>query len=162
MKETQRGDVVETSNGARLSSVVHHYNETSWFDMIPGERISFRVRSTQVNGRYSIIDSLAGPGSAPPRHSHVEDEIFYIISGTLTFAVDDEIFDVEPGGVVVVTAGTSHAWKNRTESDVHMLVIFSPGGIENLFSRLAGIDPQQFEAEAAKYGSLVLGPPIEG
>ncbi len=62
MKETQRGDVVETSNGARLSSVVHHYNETSWFDMIPGERISFRVRSTQVNGRYSIIDSLAGPG----------------------------------------------------------------------------------------------------
>ncbi len=76
--------------------------------------------------------------------------------------MDDEIFDVEPGGVVVVTAGTSHAWKNRTESDVHMLVIFSPGGIENLFSRLAGIDPQQFEAEAAKYGSLVLGPPIEG
>ncbi len=162
MRTTQHRNTGETSNGARLPSVVHHYNETSWFDMIPGERISFRVHSTQVNGRYSILDSLAGPGSAPPRHSHVEDEIFYIISGTLTFAVDDEIFDVEPGGVVVVTAGTSHAWKNRTESDVHMLVIFSPGGIENLFSRLAGIDPQQFEAEAAKYGSLVLGPPIEG
>ncbi len=162
MRTTQASNVAGTSNGVRLPPVVHHYNETAWFDMVRGERISFRVRATQVNGRYSIMDSLAGPGSATPRHSHVEDEIFYIIDGTLTFALGEDVFDVQPGGVVVAPAGTSHAWKNRTDGEVHMLVIFSPGGIENLFNRLAGIDPEHFEAEAAKYGSVILGPPIDG
>lgn len=140
--------------------VVGHQRDAEWFEAIPGERLSLRVRSADVGGRYAIMESHAAPGTAAPLHTHREDEIFYVLGGYPTFRLDDEIVETAPGSLVVIPGGTPHAWKNRTDEEVHMLAIFSPGGVEEFFTKIAGLTPDRIAVLAADYGTFVLGPPI--
>jgi mannose-6-phosphate isomerase-like protein (cupin superfamily) len=55
------------------------------------------------------MESIAGPGSAAPMHTHLEDEIFYVLDGTPIFALGEKIFDVMLGAMVVIPAGVPHA-----------------------------------------------------
>ncbi|MGQ2908784.1 MAG: cupin domain-containing protein [Aliihoeflea sp.] len=144
-----------------IAPVVDHHDQIAWFEAIPGERLSIRVHGADVNGRYAIMESFAAPGSAAPRHTHAEDEVFYVLEGRPTFALGDEVFEVQPGAVVAIPAGTVHAWKNGTDEQVHMVATFVPGGIEELFTKIAGLAPEQLAALAAEYGTIIVGPPIE-
>jgi quercetin dioxygenase-like cupin family protein len=117
--------------------------------------------SKDVGGRYGVMESIAGPGTAAPMHTHLEDEIFHVLSGTPTFALADKVFDAKPGDIVIIPAGVPHAWKNRTKTDLHMVVTFVPGGVEELFTKLAGLSPEQIGTLAARYGSVVVGPPLK-
>lgn len=38
----------------------------------------------QTAGRFALIDSVAPRGAAPPLHSHLQDETFYVLEGELT------------------------------------------------------------------------------
>lgn len=152
---------VSGAAGATITPVVDHHDQIGWFEAIPGERLSIRVHGTDVNGRYAIMESFAAPGSAAPRHTHAEDEIFYVLEGRPTFALNDDVFDVGPGAVVAIPAGTVHAWKNGTDEQVHMVATFVPGGVEELFTKIAGLAPEEVAALAAEYGTIVVGPPIE-
>ncbi|WP_439597062.1 hypothetical protein [Falsiroseomonas sp.] len=62
----------------------------------------------------------------------------------------------------MVPRGTPHAWGNLSEGDVRMLVIFSPGQIEETFRQIGTMQGQDFAAIAASNeagGSMILGPP---
>lgn len=131
-----------------------------WFAGIPGEHASIRVHSTDVGGRFAILESVAAPGCATPLHSHAEDEVFYVVAGRPTFRLGDDVFEVDPGGVVLIPAGTPHAWINRTQAEQRMIATFAPGGVEDLFTRIAGLSPVQIATLAASYGTIVLGPPM--
>ncbi|SDB74133.1 cupin domain-containing protein [Belnapia rosea] len=135
-------------------------NDLRSFEGIPGERISIRVHSAQVGGRFSILESVAAPGCATPVHSHIEEEVFYIISGNATFRLGDETHEVSPGCRILIPAGTPHAWINRSGAELRMLAVFAPGGIEDLFPRIGGLPPDQVASLAAGYGTIVLGPPM--
>ncbi len=132
-----------------------------WFDAIPGERLSIRVRGEQVGRRFAVMESVAGPGAAAPLHTHVEDEVFLVLDGTATFRLGNVIVDVGAGGHVIIPANTPHAWKNRSDVDVRMIAIFGPAGVERMFEQIAGLSPEGIAAKAAEYGTVVLGPPAE-
>jgi quercetin dioxygenase-like cupin family protein len=151
-----------TADAAGITAIVSPPQQQQWFDGIPGERLSIRVPSTEVGGRFTILESISGPGTATPMHTHREDEIFQIIEGVVTFSCGGEIFDVVAGTTVVIPAGAHHAWKNRTGQDIRMMVLLSPGGLETMFQRIAGLSPPEIGAIAAGYGSIIVGPPIEG
>lgn len=153
---------VQPAGAKTIDPVVSHNQDIEWHNAMPGERVSIRVAGTQVNGRYSIMESFAGPGSAAPLHTHLEDEIFYVLDGVATFALGAEIVEVQKGAVVVIPAGTPHSWKNRTAAEVHMLAVFVAGGVETLFTKIAGLSPEQVGAVAATYGTVIVGPPIQG
>ena len=61
--------------------IVSHHDTIKWFEAIPGEQLCIRVRGTQVNGRYAIMENIAAPGTATPMHFHAEDEIFHVLEG---------------------------------------------------------------------------------
>lgn len=145
----------------KIEPFVSHEQDITWYDAMPGERVSIRVLGTQVNGRYSLMESFAGPGSAAPLHTHHEDEVFYILDGVATFALGEEILEAKKGAVVVIPGGTPHSWKNRTSSDVHVLAMFVVGGVETMFTKLGGLPPEQVGAVAANYGTIIVGPPIQ-
>lgn len=131
------------------------------FNGIPGEEVSIRIHADQVGGRFSILESVAAPGCSAPLHSHREDEVFYVISGNPTFRLGDEIHEATPGSTVLIPANTPHAWINRTQSELRMLAIFAPGGVEALFPQIAGLPLDQLTTLAASYGTFVLGPPMQ-
>jgi len=51
--------------------------------LLPVKRIAVRLSSTDTNGAYAIVESVAAPGCSPPMHLHRnEEEHFVVLAGT--------------------------------------------------------------------------------
>lgn len=62
-----------------------------------------------------------------PGHTHrTEDEIFYVLSGSMTFGCGDQTFDVDAGGFVFLPCGIKHGYKLRDGKPARVLVITTP------------------------------------
>ena len=80
------------------------------------------------------------------------------VDGRITFLCSGDQFDGAAGTVVIIPAGAAHTWANLSGKRARMRTMFTPGGIENLFSNLAGLGPVEFVALAETFGSRILGP----
>ena len=68
-----------------------------------------------------------GPGA----HLHeANEELFYVIEGTMTFLVGDRHVDAAAGTFLRIPAGVTHDFENRTSSRAGALNVFIPGGFE--------------------------------
>jgi mannose-6-phosphate isomerase-like protein (cupin superfamily) len=148
-------------NDAVASPLIRPYEEQIWFDAIPGERLSIRVHSSEVGGKFSIMENVADDGAATPLHVHREDEVFHIVEGEVVFSLDGELATLGVGGCVLIPAGTPHAWRNKSGRPVRMVAFFSPGGVEDLFVEIEGCTPAEIAELAGRYGTAVVGPPID-
>ncbi|HEY5171619.1 MAG TPA: cupin domain-containing protein [Acidimicrobiia bacterium] len=102
------------------------------------------VFGTDTNGAYSLMEWTVAPCPAttetdhldfgPHHHAEIE-EVFVIRRGTIDFLLGDTVTTLHPNDVVRVPAGTRHGFLNRSGADAAMLVMFSPGGFEELFVR---------------------------
>ncbi len=153
-------NLTQSRNAFKTTS--NQFSEGKWFEAIPGERLRIRISSKDVKGRCGVMESIAGPGSAAPMHTHLEDEIFHVLDGTPTFALGENIFNAIPGEMIVIPSGVPHAWKNRTKADIRLMATFVPGGVEELLTKLAGLSPEHIAVLAAQYGTVVVGPPLTG
>ena len=143
------------------SRFIRPFNEMVWFEALPGEALSIRLHSREVQGKFCILENIAAPGTATPHHTHEQDEIFHILEGEILFCLNGNLSVLSAGDIALVPAGISHAWRNTSEKPVRMTAVFAPGGIETMFTRLAGKSPEDVIAIAAEHGTIVTGPPIE-
>ena len=67
---------------------------------------------------------------APGPHSHPEDDIFYVIEGTIAMFVDGRWMDAPKGSFILVPGGSMHDFENRTSSRAGFLNVSAPGGFE--------------------------------
>src|SRR5688572_20387777 len=80
----------------------------------PGRRLAFVVFTTRA-------------GEEPGAHTHAtEDEIFYVLEGSLTFRCGDETLEVDDGGFAFLPRGIEHAYTIRSEGDVRLVLVTSP------------------------------------
>jgi hypothetical protein len=69
--------------------------------------------------------------------------------------------EVAAGSSVTISRGAHHAWCNLSEDvPLHMLVLFSPGGLEVLFRENAALEPADKVALANKFGTRITGPAL--
>jgi mannose-6-phosphate isomerase-like protein (cupin superfamily) len=132
-----------------------------WREVTPGERFIIRTPSGDTNGLYSMLEVVAEPRNGVPIHIHAnEDEHFIVLEGTAHIAIRDKRSDVEAGSSITVPKGVPHAWCNRSNTPLRMLVLFSPGGIDELFRENAARDNVDFTALANKFGTQMIGPAL--
>ena len=74
----------------------------------------------------------------------------------------DRKFDAAAGTAFTVPKGVPHAWANLSETDIRMLGVFVPGGLEQFFLEAQGVSASKIEALAASHGMVIVGPPIRG
>jgi mannose-6-phosphate isomerase-like protein (cupin superfamily) len=91
----------------------------------------FKADEAETAHQYSISEwwleaNTQGPGA----HSHPEDDVFYVLEGTMSFFVNDSWVDCPQGSFVLAPAGTPHDFQNRTTTRAGMLNISAPGGFE--------------------------------
>ena len=80
------------------------------------------------------LDCLVGAGGGPPPHRHLaEDELFYVISGAISFSTTDEPVIVSAGQSVFVPRRTRHAYRNISGADARMIAVYTPAGMEGWF-----------------------------
>lgn len=103
----------------------------------PGEGVdgntALKASRRSTHGTLSITDSVTIGGA--PLHVHREDdEVFYVLDGTLLVTIDGQTHRLPPGGVAYIPAGLPHAWD--TEGEARLLIITAPGGLEEFLDHL--------------------------
>lgn len=75
----------------------------------------------ELNGQYVKLAKIEGDFIW---HSHEEeDELFYVIKGTLIMEFRDKIVELNPGEMIIVPKGVEH--RPRTQGEVHIM-LFEP------------------------------------
>jgi mannose-6-phosphate isomerase-like protein (cupin superfamily) len=97
----------------------------------------FKADGAETADRYSISEWWLEPHTTGPgAHTHPEDDVFYVLEGTMTFLVGDRWVDAPKGSFVLASGGTPHDFQNRTDERTGALNISVPGAFE---PRMPGI-----------------------
>jgi mannose-6-phosphate isomerase-like protein (cupin superfamily) len=99
----------------------------------PMRRIAavFKADGSESAGRYSISEWWLDPHTqGPGPHSHAEDDVFYVIEGTMSFLIDDRWTDAPKGSFVLAPGGLTHDFQNRSDARAGVLNFTVPGGFE--------------------------------
>jgi mannose-6-phosphate isomerase-like protein (cupin superfamily) len=99
---------------------------------MPTMRAVFKADGDETANRYSISEWWLKPESdGPGAHSHEgNDEIFYVIEGTPSVLIGDDWIDAPVGTCIVIPAGITHDFANRTKARAGLFNVFIPGDFE--------------------------------
>jgi mannose-6-phosphate isomerase-like protein (cupin superfamily) len=91
----------------------------------------FKADGDETQGACSISEWWLEPmAKGPGPHSHPEDDVFYVIEGTVSVLVDDHWVDAQRGAFVLVPGGVTHDFENRTPARAGLLNVSTPGNFE--------------------------------
>ncbi|EKT3958377.1 cupin domain-containing protein [Flavobacterium psychrophilum] len=92
----------------------------------------FKADENETNQKYSVSEWWLEPNSdGSGAHSHDDnDEVFYVLEGTISFLVGDKWIDADKGTFLRIPAKTIHDYKNNTNKKSGVLNFFFPGGFE--------------------------------
>ncbi len=92
----------------------------------------FLADQAETASRYSISQWWLEPHTkGPGAHSHPEDDVFFVIEGTMSFLLGDRWVDAPSGSFVLAPGGTTHDFENRSDARAGVLNISAPGGFED-------------------------------
>lgn len=99
----------------------------------PMGRISavFKADGAETASRYSISEWWLEPHTkGPGAHAHTEDDIFYVIEGTMSVQVGETWTHAAKGSFVLVPGGVTHDFENRGDVRAGVLNFSVPGEFE--------------------------------
>lgn len=77
----------------------------------------------------AIFEYVTRKGEEPPDHTHkTEDEVFFVLAGSVRFHCGGEAFEVESGGMVFLPMGVEHGYTILSDEDVRLIAITYPVG----------------------------------
>jgi quercetin dioxygenase-like cupin family protein len=121
-------DMTQDLLPARLYHRRHTTGRSYWG---PGDLYTWLVTGEESAGAYFSMLAIVPPQGGPPPHIHLhEDETFYVLEGTPTFRLDEELVVAGPGDFVNVPKGVVHNFRNLSEAPMRMILTFTPAGIE--------------------------------
>lgn len=113
----------------------------------------------EVRERFCVSEWWLEPRTrGPGAHVHPlgEDDLFYVLEGTLSIFLGDHWFEAPVGTFVLAPGGIPHDFENRTGRRAGMLNIAFPGGFEQNMPGIA----EWFRARpAAEARTAVQGRP---
>ncbi|MGH2893810.1 MAG: cupin domain-containing protein [Solirubrobacteraceae bacterium] len=91
-----------------------------------GTLARLKLTGEQTGGRFALWEGVLPHGAAPPLHSHLQDETFYVLEGEVT------VWVVEPE--LIEDDGSTSGWlKTRARSCAVGAAVFAPGGMPHTF-----------------------------
>ena len=90
------------------------FGEMRWYTQALGnEQVSFSWRS--------MPPGTGGRGSYGHRHPG-QEEVYFVISGTVTFKIGDDVFEVQPKGAVRIAGESYRSIHNDTDGECELLL----------------------------------------
>jgi mannose-6-phosphate isomerase-like protein (cupin superfamily) len=91
------------------------FGEMRWYsDALECEQVSFSWRK--------MPPDTGGRGSYGHRHPG-QEEIYFVVSGTVTFKVGDDVFEAGPQTAVRMTGESFYSVHNDADSDAELLIL---------------------------------------
>jgi mannose-6-phosphate isomerase-like protein (cupin superfamily) len=98
----------------------------------------FKADGEESAHRYSISEWWLDPHTkGPGPHSHPEDDVFYVIAGTMSIFVDPDWIEAPAGSFVLVPGTATHDFENRSAERAGMLNVSVPGDFEEAMPGIA-------------------------
>jgi mannose-6-phosphate isomerase-like protein (cupin superfamily) len=98
----------------------------------------FKADGTETAEKYSISEWWLEPHTkGPGPHSHPEDDIFYVLAGTMSVMVGTEWTEASAGSFVLVPGNVTHDFENRGSERAGMLNVSAPGNFEQQMPGIA-------------------------
>lgn len=98
----------------------------------------FKADGAESAHRYSISEWWLDPHTkGPGAHFHPEDDVFFVLAGTVSMRVSTEWVEATAGTFVLVPGGTVHDFENRTSERAGFLNISAPGDFEKAMPGIA-------------------------
>jgi len=126
------------------------------------------TKACESQGRIFAFEATEPPGGGPPLHTHAnEEEYFFVLEGEVSFYIDGKVIVAKVGESAFVPRGAAHCFKNCSDRQARVLVLFTPGKIEPFFDfglPLNGAVPPEehllnrLNELGPKHGLTVLGP----
>jgi uncharacterized cupin superfamily protein len=108
------------------------YGEQRWYsDALGTEQVSFSWRR--------MLPGTGGRGSYGHRHPG-QEEVYFVIAGTVTFKVGDDVFEAEPQTAVRMSGDVGYSVHNDTDAEAQLLV-FSTRLASPPFEKVDGFWP---------------------
>lgn len=143
--------------------------EALWF---LGNLVTLKATAAQTHGGLTVAHFVNPPGFAPPLHRHLdEDEMFYVLGGTVRFHCQGQVLDAGGGDFVLLPRGEPHTFVVGADEPLLALQLTTPGGFEGFAAAVGApaaerrlpdpgpIDPAALGHAAAMHRLEILGPP---
>jgi quercetin dioxygenase-like cupin family protein len=103
-------------------------------------RIRYLVDGSK-SASLGMFELTVPPGSnVPPAHSHTgNEEIVYVLEGTLRYTVDGDTRDLGPGQTMRTPKGSVHAFSNPSASVARALITLAPDIGPSYFEDVASV-----------------------
>ena len=86
-------------------------------------RIVYRFSLLMYARAWSRPHTPAGEGSPAGLHTHRVDQVFYVLSGTMSLEIEGTEYKAGPGTLVFFPAGVPHRnWNAGSEPTVHLAI----------------------------------------
>lgn len=126
-----------------------------------GHRLSFEedgvteievvVTNAQSEGRYSVMRSRwLSTFQVPPHFHKSHSETFYVLDGQVEWTVSGETRVLKPGDAVHIPPNTVHSVRVVGGQDMHMLMIYEPGGYEEQADYKMNFTPEELQDPEVK------------
>ena len=95
---------------------------------IGGNSFTFKVTSDISNDQLGVYEIVLAPMSigAKLRYHRYMDETFIVTKGVLTFQTGNKEFLAKPGTVAYAPRFSPHRFRNDTNEEVKLMLIFNP------------------------------------
>ncbi|HMJ11694.1 MAG TPA: cupin domain-containing protein [Polyangiaceae bacterium] len=98
----------------------------------------FLADGAETDEKYSISEWWLEPNTqGPGAHAHDEDDVFYVIEGTMSILLEDRWVEAERGAFVLVPGGMTHDFQNRSDRRAGVLNLSIPGNFEQNMPSIA-------------------------
>jgi quercetin dioxygenase-like cupin family protein len=135
---------------------------------IGGLEIRYLMDGTVSGAGSGMFELTVAPGArVPPAHSHSNnEEIVYVLEGTLRYSVDGEMRDLTPGERMFSPRNSVHAFSNPHDRPARALIVLTPDIGAQYFRDIAevvgtpgGPAPGRMVEVMTRYGLVVAPPP---
>jgi quercetin dioxygenase-like cupin family protein len=83
-----------------------------------------RFKTIASGEKTHLTEFRLSQGTTIPTHSHPHEQTGYLVSGRMTFLIEDEVFDAEPGDGWNIAGNIEHGVEVLEDSIV--IEVFSP------------------------------------
>jgi mannose-6-phosphate isomerase-like protein (cupin superfamily) len=137
-----------------------------------GATMLVSATGSQTGNSASVVEFTFPAGVGFPMHiHHREDELLYILEGTLIVVQGNVRSEVQPGSLIYGPRLTPHGFRASDAGPVRFVETFLPSGLEQYFLAVSvpltdqaaagAVAPPSTEVllkEAGKYGIEIVGP----
>ena len=111
--------------------------------------------SSKFQGESFYLSSTRSFGTTMIKHFHDTFEVYYMRSGECSYLIDDKVFDVKSGDVVIIPEGIIHKTNYGTRSHARLLINgtrgYLPDGVRENFDKLGYLYRNENTAKEVEY-----------